>query len=180
MPACAMYVHDGFKCDSLFGIPKDPSITDKAESSTSLGLLLDPTAPQPQPMKQPHMFQSPPQHSASSQLLKSDLNMSPDDLQVALPGAALGTASGKMNGGVKMVLALDMEMKDIKGIEDSFKQAVALDLADAVAGMREKIDIVGVQPGSIPYTLVVFAGNLNRQSRFGALKPTIVLLLIIS
>ena len=32
------------------------------------------------------------------------------------------------------VLSLDMEMKDIIGIEESFKQAIALDLADAVGG----------------------------------------------
>lgn len=58
--------------------------------------------------------------------------------------------------GVKLALAFDMEMHDIAGIEESFKEAVAHDLADAVGGRRDKIHIAHVLPGSIPYTLASF------------------------
>ena len=134
--------------------------------------LLDSAAAQPRPVKRQDMLQSLPRPSAISQLRQIVPNIEQiqlEDLIIAqaqlldqpilLPGVPLGTIAGRSNGGIKLVLVLDMEMKDIKGIEESFKQAVALDLADAIAGMREKIDIVGVQPGTIPYTLVVFAGT---------------------
>ncbi len=149
-----------------------------AVSAPSL-FLLDPAAAQPQPVKRQDMLQSLPRPSAISQLRQIVPNIEQiqlEDLIIAqaqlldqpilLPGVPLGTIAGRSNGGIKLVLVLDMEMKDIKGIEESFKQAVALDLADAIAGMREKIDIVGVQPGTIPYTLVVFAGTtrLRQQS----------------
>ena len=142
-----------------------------AVSAPSL-FLLDPAAAQPQPVKRQDMLQSLPRPSAISQLRQIVPNIEQiqlEDLIIAqaqlldqpilLPGVPLGTIAGRSNGGIKLVLVLDMEMKDIKGIEESFKQAVALDLADAIAGMREMIDIVGVQPGTIPYTLVVFAGT---------------------
>lgn len=168
-----------------------------AVSGPSL-FLLDPAAAQPKPVKRQDMLQSLPRPSAVSQPRQTVANIEQiqlEDLVIAqaqmldqpilLPGVPLGTIAGRSNGGIKLVLVLDMEMKDIKGIEESFKHAVALDLADAIAGMREKIDIVGVQPGTIPYTLVVFAGttrlrqhsdvvhqNLHIRSHSKALKST--------
>ena len=74
----------------------------------------------------------------------------------ASKGAQYGNASGAGGAGVKVALAFDMEMHDIAGIEESFKDAVAHDLADAVGGRRDRIHIAHVLPGSIPYTLASF------------------------
>ena len=71
-------------------------------------------------------------------------------------GAQLANASGGGGAGVKVALAFDMEVHDIAGIEESFKDAVAHDLADAVGGRRDRIHVAHVLPGSIPYTLASF------------------------
>jgi hypothetical protein len=64
--------------------------------------------------------------------------------------AKSGGLHGQGGGCIRLGLSFDLEPKDIRGMEDSFKESVANDIADSVAGLREKIHIVDVQPGSIP------------------------------
>ena len=59
------------------------------------------------------------------------------------------------SGGIRVAMSFDLETKDVLGTD--FKEAVVSDLVDAVSGRADKIDIISLQPGSIPYTLVVQA-----------------------
>ena len=59
------------------------------------------------------------------------------------------------SGGISVAMSFDLETKDVLGTD--FKEAVVSDLVDAVSGREDKIDIISLQPGSIPYTLVVQA-----------------------